>query len=319
MFPRTDIHPNVPTPVSAPPRLAAVLVLALAVGLAFAAPATAGKSADGAAQVSTHFALLAAFPGPAVGTEGVLVVPGTVLPLEGPSRGGSGEEQATEVTELAQRLLRTLRLKDMKVLYTYPIVTRVGETTELPPPTATSPLRVSVELQGYNPELATYRVRFREGAKTFTDSVVSVGRGKRAVVGGLDGDEAPYLFLVVSPSSVADEADGPRHVGGGITPPRRLSGEPPKYTEEARKERLQGVVIVRAVIDRSGAVTDLEALKELPLGLTEAAEEAIRTWSFEPARDADGDPIDVYYNLTINFRLEEKPEDAEAAGSGDGG
>jgi protein TonB len=302
------------------PAFAPGLAVAVALAMALvAAPMATADGGDGAAQISSRFTLIAASAGPGVGTEGVLVVPGTVLPLEGPNRGGSGEERAAEVSQLATRLLRTLRLRDMKVLYTFPVTTPVGRTLPLPPPTATSPLKVSVELQGYNPEIATYRVRFQEGTKTFTDSVVSVGRGKRAVVGGLDGEEAPYLFLVVAPSSVAEEGAEPKHVGGDITPPRRIEGVPPSYTEEARKERIQGVVIVRVVIDKSGDITDVEVLKGLPMGLSGAAVDAIRTWRFEPARNAAGEPVEVYYNLTINFRLDDGDLEDVAATATDGG
>jgi periplasmic protein TonB len=39
------------------------------------------------------------------------------------------------------------------------------------------------------------------------------------------------------------------------------------------------------------------------MGLDQAALDAVRQWKFEPATRA-GEPVDVYYNLTVNFRLE---------------
>jgi outer membrane biosynthesis protein TonB len=51
-------------------------------------------------------------------------------------------------------------------------------------------------------------------------------------------------------------------------------------------------VILDAVIDKTGRVTDLEALRELRFGLTRAAVRAVRTWQFEPAR-LDRRPLSV--------------------------
>lgn len=298
-------HPLHPLPTHRRPRLGAVAGLALGalLGVAAALPAAAESAA-----IDTHFALLAGHGGDGGdGASGAVVVPGTVIPLAAGPLGLVGDQEYSQrIAGLAGKLRRTLRLGEVRVLYTYPTRSVVGEEAELPPPTATSPIRVTTKLRGYNDQLATYEVRFHDGSKLFADSVVSVERGKQAVVGGLDGDEAPYLFLVVSPA--AGGAAGPRRVEGDVTPPRRLHGAAPAYTEEARKERTQGVVIMRAHIGADGTVRDVEVLKGLPHGLNEAAAEAIRGWSFEPARDADGQPIDVYYNLTVNFVLAKEGE-----------
>ncbi len=92
-------------------------------------------------------------------------------------------------------------------------------------------------------------------------------------------------------------------VGGNITKPVKIYSPAPQYTEEARQARIQGVVIVQAIIDCRGDVTDVTVLKGLPMGLTEATVAAISQWRFEPAR-LDGRPVSVYYNLTVNFRLQ---------------
>jgi TonB family protein len=94
----------------------------------------------------------------------------------------------------------------------------------------------------------------------------------------------------------------PVRPGGDVTRPVKISGPNPQYTEIARKARIQGVVIVEAIIDKQGDVVDVQVLKPLPMGLDQAAVEAIRQWKFEPAT-LEGKPVDVYYNLTVNFRL----------------
>src|SRR5688572_18077025 len=78
-------------------------------------------------------------------------------------------------------------------------------------------------------------------------------------------------------------AGPPYRVGGDVTRPEKISGLTPAYTAEARRARLSGVVIVEAVIDEQGNVTETRVLKGLPMGLAEAAVEAVRAWKFKPA------------------------------------
>lgn len=288
-----------------------LVAFVLALPFALQVPATASATAS-EAWIETSFALLSGRGGPGEGTNGAVVVPGTVFSLESEPAGVGDLEYPQRIAGLTDKIQRALSLGEVEVLYTFPTRTTVGEETELPPPSATSAIRVTVELQGYNESRATYEVRIGEGREVYAESVVSIERGKQAVVGGLDGEEAPYLFLVVSPSASRDREKGPRFVVGDVVPPRRIEGPAPQYTPVARTARIQGVVIVQALIGVDGRIHELKVLKGLPMGLSEAAAEAIREWRFEPARDESGNPVDVYYNLTVNFRLADEEEDAAA-------
>jgi len=62
--------------------------------------------------------------------------------------------------------------------------------------------------------------------------------------------------------------------------------------------------VLRAIIRRDGSVDDVQILKDLPYGLGDAAKEAVEDWQFRPAT-LKGEPIDVYYTVTVNFRLTE--------------
>ena len=110
-------------------------------------------------------------------------------------------------------------------------------------------------------------------------------------------------YFVIPEAPPAPEPEGPIPVGGDVKKPLKIHAPQPHYTEIARKARIQGTVIVQAIIDRQGEVTNVEVLKGLPMGLTESAVEAIKTWKFQPAT-LNGKPVDVYYSLTVTFTLQ---------------
>jgi protein TonB len=92
-------------------------------------------------------------------------------------------------------------------------------------------------------------------------------------------------------------------VGGDVKAPTTISRVEPQYTELARKARIEGIVIIEAIINTNGDVTDVRVLKPLPLGLDQSALEAVKRWRFKPGT-LNGQPVPVIYNLTINFRLQ---------------
>jgi TonB family protein len=87
-----------------------------------------------------------------------------------------------------------------------------------------------------------------------------------------------------------------------ITHPVVIDKINPKYPEEARKEKVMGVVTLETVINENGTVDEIEVLRSPDERLSEAAVEAVSQWTFEPAL-CDGRPVGVYYNLTIKFSL----------------
>jgi TonB family protein len=113
------------------------------------------------------------------------------------------------------------------------------------------------------------------------------------------------LFLIGTAGAFAAQ-DEPHRVGGEVSRPEKISGESPVYPEAARRAGLSGVVIVEAIIDEKGNITNARVLKGLPLGLDEAALEAIQTWKFKPAK-LNRRPVKVYYALTVNFQVEGTP------------
>ena len=98
------------------------------------------------------------------------------------------------------------------------------------------------------------------------------------------------------------ELDGvPRFIDGDVIAPRKLKEVKPRYTRRAQKACIEGSTILQAVISKEGRVVDIAVLRPLP-GLTDAAVDAVSRWRFEPAT-LRGRPVEVNYNLAVNFRL----------------
>ena len=100
-----------------------------------------------------------------------------------------------------------------------------------------------------------------------------------------------------------DPSKAPLRVGGDVKAPVIINKVEPQYTDEARQKRISGIVIVECVIDKNGAVADVQVLKPLPFGLDQAAVDAVRRWKFKPA-SLNGQATDVLFNVTVNFKLD---------------
>jgi TonB family protein len=100
------------------------------------------------------------------------------------------------------------------------------------------------------------------------------------------------------------EVDGeaPIRVGGNIAPPTKIRDVRPVYPQEAQIARVQGVVIIEAVIDSTGRVRDARILRSIPI-LDQAAVDAVLQWEFTPTI-VDGIPRAVIMTVTVNFTLQ---------------
>ncbi len=89
-------------------------------------------------------------------------------------------------------------------------------------------------------------------------------------------------------------------VGG--TQPEEIYRPVPVYPAMARRAGAGGSAVIRGIVRRDGSIDEVEIIKDLPYGLGDAARDAVRRWRFRPAT-FHGEPIDVYYTVTVNFRL----------------
>jgi TonB family protein len=95
---------------------------------------------------------------------------------------------------------------------------------------------------------------------------------------------------------------GAFRVGGGVTAPSLLFKVEPEYSEEARKAKYQGTVLLYVEVDPSGKAVNMRVLHSLGLGLDEKAMEAVKKWKFKPGVK-DGKPVTVQAQIEVNFRL----------------
>lgn len=106
----------------------------------------------------------------------------------------------------------------------------------------------------------------------------------------------------VGPGEGGGIGGGVYRVGGGVSAPRAVFDPEPEYSEEARRAKFQGTVVLLVVVDASGRPRDVRVNRSVGMGLDEKAIEAIRTWRFEPATK-DGRPVAVRISVEVNFRL----------------
>ncbi len=90
---------------------------------------------------------------------------------------------------------------------------------------------------------------------------------------------------------------------GGVGYPSCAYCPDPKYSEEARKAKYQGTVVLQAVITADGRAIEIQVVKGPGLGLEEKAVEAVKMWRFKPALGPSGKPVAVVVPIEVTFRL----------------
>jgi TonB family protein len=93
-------------------------------------------------------------------------------------------------------------------------------------------------------------------------------------------------------------------IGGGVRAPVPIYQVEPEYSEEARKAKWQGTVLVSLVVDETGKPVpgSIKVTKSLGLGLDQKAIEAVEKWRFKPTVK-NGKPVSVLASVEVNFRL----------------
>jgi len=128
------------------------------------------------------------------------------------------------------------------------------------------------------------------GLETTTDNI-----GIEGIIPGGTPENAEKEKMINGPVRIGINAKGEM--------PKIISRIQPEYPEIARKARIEGIVILEAVIEKDGNVGEIQILKSLSPLLDQAAIRAVKQWKFEPAK-INGKPVRAYFVLTIIFKIQ---------------
>ncbi len=129
--------------------------------------------------------------------------------------------------------------------------------------------------------------------------------GARGTPGGAAGRVGASRPGVTALPSAPPAPGGPVRIGGAIGQPVKTRHVNPEYPAIAQSARVQGVVIVEAVIGDDGRVQDARILRSIPL-LDQAALDAVGQWEFTPTL-LNGQPVPVIMTVTVQFTLPAEP------------
>jgi periplasmic protein TonB len=126
------------------------------------------------------------------------------------------------------------------------------------------------------------------------------GGEPRGVLGGILGGTwgGP---VVPRPKTVSAEKQTIHRVGGDLKPPRLLVQVNPQYPPLAKEARMQGIVVVDAVIDENGNVVQARVI-DGPWLLTASALQAVMQWKYEPTV-LNGERVSVAMHVTVTYSL----------------
>ncbi len=89
----------------------------------------------------------------------------------------------------------------------------------------------------------------------------------------------------------------------GVKAPEVLFQPLPPYTDEARAARVEGIILIQAIVRKDGTVDSFKVLRGLGYGMDESAINTIaKEWRFRPGT-FNGEPVDIQVNIAVSFRL----------------
>jgi TonB family protein len=128
-----------------------------------------------------------------------------------------------------------------------------------------------------------------------TGSGAGMGSGKNGGLGS--GSGGGY-----GPGSGGGTGGGVYHVGGGVSGPVPIFQPDPEYSDEARRAKYTGIVMVSLIVDAQGNPQRVRVVRALGMGLDEKAIEAVKQYKFKPAM-FQGKPVPVEVNIEVNFQI----------------
>ncbi len=123
----------------------------------------------------------------------------------------------------------------------------------------------------------------------------SLGNGSGTGIGGGYG-------AGLGPGNGGNTGGGLRHIGGGVSAPVLLFSVEPEFSEEARRAKVAGNVLVSLWVTPEGRPTHVHVLRGVGMGLDGKAVEAVRQYRFAPALE-NGKPVLVEVNVEVDFQI----------------
>jgi protein TonB len=210
---------------------------------------------------------------------------------KGPQMGGGGGGGDRDKLDATKGKLPKLSMQQLAP----PVVVIRNENPKLPvEPTVVVP--PEIKMASNLPNLGDPMAKIPNGPlSNGTGSGGGIGSGSGGGVGSGSGPG-------VGPGHGGGMGGGAFRVGNGVSAPRALETPDPEYSEEARKAKYQGTVVLWLIVGPDGKPRDIRVTRPLGMGLDQKAIEAVNRWRFEPAMK-DGRPVAVQINVEVNFRL----------------
>lgn len=162
-------------------------------------------------------------------------------------------------------------------------------------------MAVARQLSGHAPEAAVAMVR-RHALTSRIAAILDAGRIRTVASAGARIGVVLAAVALLVPLSAFQNRTVHRMGEEGLRGPVPLYRVEPNYTDEARMAKIEGSVIVTAVVNTEGHAEDIQVTQSLDSGLDANAVAALSQWSFKPGTK-DGQPVDVAVNIKVNFKL----------------
>ena len=161
---------------------------------------------------------------------------------------------------------------------------------KIPPKLAVDPT-INVDLRNHMQSNLT-----NIGMLNATNVGVSMGNGHGNGLGSGEGDGMGPGFGHGTGGGVYSPG------GNGVSYPKLIYQVDPEFSEEARKAKFQGEVVVHLIVDATGKPTRVSISRPIGMGLDEKAKEAVSQYRFKPAMK-DGHPVPVLMDVAVNFQI----------------
>lgn len=159
-------------------------------------------------------------------------------------------------------------------------------------------------LEDESPHPGWLKVRTKAGATGYLDAALAAGASGTSLA------QAPLSLPPFPTPSAGPPTTADCRTTPGVIPQLVYRVEP-RYSDAARRARLQGSVRLCVTAGEDGTVRDVRVVRHLGLGLDENAVEAVRQWRFQPVHK-DGQPVEFVTIVEVSFNLLVKPSDSAA-------